>query len=142
MKYFEMEKIKLIQGVCLEKMKDIPDGSVDLILTDLPYGTVKNIASSDTVRHGMQNKTNWDCVIEIEKIYEIANRILRKNGKMVLFAQQPFTTELIRKQIPNLPFNYSMIWKKDHFANSLIVKKAPVSYYEDILVFSKTHDQE
>ena len=90
----------------------------------------------------MQNKTNWDCVIETEKIYEIANRILRKNGKMVLFAQQPFTTELISKQIPNLPFNYSMIWKKDHFANSLIAKKAPLNYYEDVLVFSKTHDFE
>jgi DNA modification methylase len=132
----------LLFGDCLIESDKIKDGSVDLILTDLPYGTVTNIASSDTVKHGMQNKTNWDCVIETEKIYEIANRILRKNGKMVLFAQQPFTTELISKQIPNLPFNYSMIWKKDHFANSLIAKKAPLNYYEDVLVFSKTHDFE
>jgi len=129
-------------GDCLIESDKIESGSVDLILTDLPYGTVTNIPSSDTVKHGMQNKTNWDCVIETEKIYEIANRILRKNGKMVLFAQQPFTTELISKQIPNLPFNYSMIWKKDHFANSLIAKKAPLNYYEDVLVFSKTHDFE
>ena len=129
-------------GDCLIESDKIESGSVDLILTDLPYGTVTNIASSDTVKHGMQNKTNWDCVIETEKIYEIANRILRKNGKMILFAQQPFTTELISKQIPNLPFNYSMIWKKDHFANSLIAKKAPLNYYEDVLVFSKTHDFE
>ena len=134
--------IELIQGNCLTESDKIESGSVDLILTDLPYGTVTNIASSDTVKHGMQNKTNWDCVIETEKIYEIANRILRKNGKMILFAQQPFTTELISKQIPNLPFNYSMIWKKDHFANSLIAKKAPLNYYEDVLVFSKTHDFE
>ena len=134
--------IKLLHGDCLIESDKIETGSVDLILTDLPYGTVTNIASSDTVKHGMQNKTNWDCVIETEKIYEIANRILRKNGKMVLFAQQPFTTELISKQIPNLPFNYSMIWKKDHFANSLIAKKAPLNYYEDVLVFSKTHDLE
>ena len=134
--------IELLEGDCTFEHKAIKDGSVDLILTDLPYGTVTNIASSDTVKHGMQNKTNWDCVIETEKIYEIANRILRKNGKMVLFAQQPFTTELISKQIPNLPFNYSMIWKKDHFANSLIAKKAPLNYYEDVLVFSKTHDFE
>jgi len=132
----------LHKGDCLIESDKIESGSVDLILTDLPYGTVTNIASSDTVKHGMQNKTNWDCVIETEKIYEIANRILRKNGKMVLFAQQPFTTELISKQIPNLPFNYSMIWKKDHFANSLIAKKAPLNYYEDVLVFSKTHDFE
>lgn len=134
--------IELLEGDCTFEHKAIKDGSVDLILTDLPYGTVTNIASSDNVKHGMQNKTNWDCVIETEKIYEIANRILRKNGKMVLFAQQPFTTELISKQIPNLPFNYSMIWKKDHFANSLIAKKAPLNYYEDVLVFSKTHDFE
>ena len=134
--------IELIQGNCLTESDKIESGSVDLILTDLPYGTVTNIASSDTVKHGMQNKTNWDCVIETEKIYEIANRILRKNGKMILFAQQPFTTQLISKQIPNLPFNYSMIWKKDHFANSLIAKKAPLNYYEDVLVFSKTHDFE
>ncbi|HEX9826276.1 MAG TPA: site-specific DNA-methyltransferase [Flavobacteriaceae bacterium] len=134
--------IELLEGDCTFEHKAIKDGSVDLILTDLPYGTVTNIASSETVKHGMQNKTNWDCVIETEKIYEIANRILRKNGKMVLFAQQPFTTELISKQIPNLPFNYSMIWKKDHFANSLIAKKAPLNYYEDVLVFSKTHDFE
>lgn len=132
-----MGSIELIHGDCTFEHKAIKDGSVDLILTDLPYGTVTNIASSDTVKHGMQNKTNWDCVIETEKIYEIANRILRRNGKMVLFSQQPFTTELISKQIPNLPFNYSMIWKKDHFANSLIAKKAPLNYYEDILVFSK-----
>jgi site-specific DNA-methyltransferase (adenine-specific) len=132
----------LLFGDCLIESDKIESGSVDLILTDLPYGTVTNIASSDTVKHGMQNKTNWDCVIETKKIYEIANRILRKNGKMILFAQQPFTTELISKQIPNLPFNYSMIWKKDHFANSLIAKKAPLNYYEDIIVFSKTHDFE
>ena len=134
--------INLIQGDCLVVHKIIKDGSVDLILTDLPYGTMAKIASSDSVKHGMQNKTKWDCVIETEKIYEIANRILRKNGKIVLFGQQPFTTELISKQIPNLPFNYSMIWKKDHFANSLIAKKAPLNYYEDVLVFSKTHDFE
>jgi len=133
---------RLFFGDCLIESDKIESGSVDLILTDLPYGTVTNIASSDTVKHGMQNKTNWDCVIETEKIYEIANRILRKNGKMILFTQQPFTTELISKQIPNLPFNYSMIWKKDHFANSLIAKKAPLNYYEDVLVFSKTHDFE
>ena len=72
----------------------------------------------------------------------IANRILRKNGKLILFAQQPFTNELINKSLPNVPFNYSMIWLKDHFANALTAKKAPLNYYEDVLVFSKTHDFE
>jgi site-specific DNA-methyltransferase (adenine-specific) len=134
--------IDIVQGDCTIEHNKIKDASVDLILTDLPYGTIKDIPNKDTIKHGLKNKTDWDSVIEPNIIYEIANRILRKNGKMVLFAQQPFTTELIIKQIPNLPFNYSMIWKKDHFANSLIAKKAPLNYYEDILVFSKTHDYE
>ena len=132
--------IDLIHGDCLIDSDKIKDSSVDLILTDLPYGTVTNIANSDIVKHGMQNKTEWDNVIDTEEIMQIANRILRKNGKMILFAQQPFTTELINKAIPNLPYNYSCIWKKDHFANSLIAKKAPVNYYEDILIFTKEYD--
>ena len=61
---------------------------------------------------------------------------------MILTAQQPFTNELINKALPNLPFNYSMIWEKDHFANALTAKKAPLNYYEDVLVFSKMHDFE
>lgn len=112
----------------------IESGSVDLILTDLPYGTVKDIKN---VNHGMSGKCQWDVVIDTDKIMEVANRILRKNGKMVLFAQQPFTNELINKAIPNIPFCYSMIWEKDHFANALTAKKAPLNYYEDILVFTK-----
>src|SRR5699024_1857906 len=84
----------------------------------------------------------WDLAIDPTNIYEIANRILRKNGKMVLFSQEPYTTQLITKVIPNVPFSYRMIWEKNDFANALLVNKAPVSYYEDILVFSKTHDHE
>jgi site-specific DNA-methyltransferase (adenine-specific) len=72
---------------------------------------------------------------------QLANRILRKNGKMILFAQDPFSTELKIKAIPNLPYNYSLIWEKDTFAFALICKKAPVNYYEDILVFSKVHNK-
>ena len=132
----------LYQGDCLEIMKQIPDGSVDLILTDLPYGTVANIGDSDTIEHGMKGKTEWDEAIEPKKIYDIANRILRKNGKMILFSQEPYTGRLTNEAISNVPFNYRMIWAKDHFANSLIAKKAPVSYFEDILVFSKNHDME
>ena len=58
---------------------------------------------------------------------------------MILFAQQPFTTELINTALPNLPHCYNMYWNKLHFANCLVANKAPVSYMEDILVFSKTH---
>ncbi len=131
--------IDLILGDCLIESDKIESGSVDLILTDLPYGTVKDIKN---VNHGMSGKCDWDVVIDTNKIMELANRILRKNGKMVLFAQQPFTNELINKALPNLPFNYSMIWEKDHFANALTAKKAPLNYYEDVLVFSKTEDTE
>jgi site-specific DNA-methyltransferase (adenine-specific) len=136
---------ELIQGDCLIESDKIESGSVDLILTDLPYGTVKNIAQTEGIEHGMKGKLNWDDTIDSLKIFEIANRILRKNGKMVLFAQQPFTNELMNKAIPNIPFSYSMIWEKDHFANALTAKKAPLNYYEDVLVFSKMnpiHDSE
>jgi len=133
--------INLIKGDCLIKSDKIENGSVDLILTDLPYGTVKGLGDSDTIKHGMKGKTDWDSVIDTDKIMQIANRILRKNGKMILTAQQPFTNELINKALPNLPFNYSMIWEKDHFANALTAKKAPLNYYEDVLVFSKNHQK-
>lgn len=128
----------LYNGDCLIESDNIESGSVDLILTDLPYGTVKG-AQLDGWNG---TKTDWDEVIDTNEIYKIANRILRKNGKMVLFCQEPFTTELINKAIPNIPFSYRMIWEKDHFANALTAKKAPVNYYEDVLVFSKMHDTE
>lgn len=134
--------MQLLKGDCLIESDKIESGSVDLILTDLPYGTVTNIANSESVNHGMSGKCDWDIVIDTDKVMQLSNRILKKNGKMVLFAQQPFTTELINKALPNLPFNYSMIWEKDHFANALTAKKAPLNYYEDILIFSKNHDLE
>ena len=126
--------IKLYKGDCLIESDKIESGSVDLILTDLPYGTVKG-AQLDGWNG---TKTDWDEIIDTNEIYKVANRILRKNGKMVLFCQEPFTTELTNKSIPNIPFSYRMIWEKDHYANALIAKKAPVNYYEDILVFSKS----
>jgi site-specific DNA-methyltransferase (adenine-specific) len=133
---------KLIKGDCLIESDKMESGSVDLILTDLPYGTVKDLGNSDNVQHGMKGKTEWDSVIDTDKIMDIANRILRKNGKMILTAQHPFTNELINKANANVPFNYSMIWEKDHFANALTAKKAPLNYYEDVLVFSKNHETE
>jgi DNA modification methylase len=129
--------IQLLQGDCLERMKEIESGSVDLILTDLPYGNMYN-APTGWDSENLQ----WDITIEPRKVYEIANRILRKNGKMVLFSQEPYTTQLINKAIPNVPFNYRAIWEKDNFANALGANKNMVSYFEDILIFSKKHDFE
>jgi len=132
--------IKLYKGDCLIESDKIESGSVDLILTDLPYGTMKGAEKSNIYGSKDKPKHEWDSVIDTEKIMQLANRILRKNGKMILFAQDPFSTELKTKAIPNLPYNYSLIWEKDTFAFALIAKKAPVNYYEDILVFSKKDD--
>ena len=134
-------KIKLYKGDCLIESDKIESGSIDLILTDLPYGTIKGMGG-DMEKYKHLSNSNWDNVIDTDAIMKIANRILRKNGKMILTANQPFTTELISKAIPNLQHNYNMYWDKMHFANCLIANKAPVSYIEDILVFSKTHDFE
>jgi len=138
-----MAKNVLYLGDCLIESDKIETGTVDLILTDLPYGTMKGI-NEEFVGYGRKNHDGhlWDNVIDTDKIMQIANRILRKNGKMVMFAQDPFSTELKTKAIPNIPYNYSMIWEKNDFANALIAKKAPVNYYEDVLVFSKNNEFE
>jgi site-specific DNA-methyltransferase (adenine-specific) len=134
--------IDLRLGDCLIESDKIESGSVDLILTDLPYGTMKGI-NEEFVGYGRKNHDGhlWDNVIDTNKIMKIADRILRKDGKVVLFAQDPFSTELKNSQIQNIPYNYSMIWEKNDFANALLSKKAPVNYYEDILVFSKDYEK-
>lgn len=129
-----MENIKLIKGDCLEKMKDIESGSVDLILTDPPYGTM----NTDGGRK--MNINGWDNVLDYNLMWSEINRILRKNGKCILFSQEPFTSDLIKSAIPNVPFSTRAIWLKDKFANALGVNKNLVNYYEDICVFSKLHD--
>ena len=133
--------IDLYKGDCLIESDKIESGSVDLILTDLPYGTMTKLNYKEQIQYRGENSFKWDLAIEPKKVYEIANRILRKNGKMVLFSQQPFTTELISKAIPNIPFSYSMIWEKDNYGHALLAKKAPLNYYEDVLVFSKNHQK-
>ena len=135
----KLDDVWLMQGDCLERMKEIPSGSVDMILTDPPYGTVNGVADGD-VLHGMKNKTDWDVCIDHTKTLEECNRILRTNGALVLFSQDPYTAKLMTETHGNLPFSYRMTWLKDHFANSLIAKKAPVNYTEDICVFFKKYD--
>ena len=127
--------IELYKGDCLIESDKIESGSVDLILTDLPYGNMNTDGGRKLGVNG------WDLAIEPKKVYEIANRILRKNGKMILFSQEPYTTKLITEAIPNIPFNYRATWEKDNFANALGVNKAMVSFTEDVLVFSKNHQK-
>ena len=131
---------RLYNGDCLEIMdRLIEEGiKVDAIITDPPYGTMKN-AKLD----GWENSTTeWDISIPPYEIFNRAEKLLRENGTLILFSQEPYTSKLRTNTIQNLPFCYPMIWEKDHFANALISKKAPVSYFEDINVFTKKYDTE
>ena len=133
-----MKKFELWQGDCLELMKNIPDGSVDLVLTDPPYGTMKNAALD-----GWNNKTTeWDNEIDPTALFTELTRILRQNGKVVLFSQEPYTSRLITSAIPSLPFAYRAMWYKNVHANALIAKTAMVNRFEDICIFTKPHDAE
>lgn len=130
--------IKLYNDDCLEVMdRLIEQGTqIDLILCDPPYGIMKG-ARLD----GWKNATTeWDIAIKPKDIYIRAEKLLRENGLLILFSQEPYTSELRTNTVNNLQFCYPMIWKKDHFANALISKKAPVSYFEDISVFFKKYD--
>lgn len=125
--------VDLYHGDCLVEQKKIKNNSIDLILTDLPYGNIRNMG-------GNIKRANWDVKIKTVDIFNIAKRILKQNKKMILFGQQPFTTELINHADGVIKFCYTMIWKKNHFGNQLLSKKAPVKYFEDIVVFSKYYD--
>lgn len=131
--------IDLRHGDCLELMKDIPDGSVDLVLTDPPYGIMAGIDKGKASKDFGYKSHDWDIKIDTEKLLPELSRILRPNGKCVLFAQEPYTSELVTHAIPSLPFSYRAVWKKNNLANALSVNKAMVSYVEDILMFSKIH---
>ena len=130
--------VTLHHGDCLELMKIIPDGSVDLVLTDPPYGTMKNAALD-----GWNNKTTeWDNEIAPTALFTELTRVLRQNGKAVLFSQEPYTSRLITSAIPSLPFAYRAMWYKNVHANALIAKTAMVNRFEDICIFTKPHDAE
>lgn len=130
------ENVWLMKGDCLERMKEIPSGSVDMILTDPPYGTVRGAGLDGWGG----TKTDWDVKLDTAEMLDECNRVLRQNGALVLFSQDPYTSELTTNAHGNLPFSYRYTWLKDHFANALIAKKAPVNYTEDVLVFFKKYD--
>ena len=134
------DKVQLYKGDCLEIMDNLIEQEVqiDLILCDPPYGNM-NRAELDSWNYAT---TEWDIAINPEDIYIRAEKLLRENGILILFSQEPYTSQLRTQTINNLQFCYPMIWKKDHFANALIAKKAPVSYFEDINVFFKKYDSD
>lgn len=111
--------VNLIHGDCLKKMKNIPDGSVDFVLTDPPYGTTD---------------CKWDTVIPFEPMWVEIWRVLKPNGACALFGSEPFSSYLRMSQIKY--FKYDWVWKKNHFSNFTTVKNRPGNIYELISIFS------
>ena len=103
---------------CLEGMKRIPDGSVDMILCDLPYGTTA---------------CAWDSIIPFEPLWAEYRRVARKSAAIVLTASQPFTTALIASNMRD--FKYCWVWEKTIATNFMLLKKQPGKKHEDIVVF-------
>ena len=114
-----MSNIKLYQGDCLEMMKNIGDGSIDLILTDPPYGTTA---------------CKWDSIIPFEPMWEQLNRIIKPNGAIVLFGSEPFSSALRMSNIKN--YKYDWIWDKCRGVGHLNAKIRPMMQTENISVFS------
>lgn len=110
----------IIQGDTLEEMHKLDDGSIDMILADLPYGTTA---------------CKWDTIIPFEELWAQYERLIKDNGAIVLTASQPFTSALAMSN-PNL-FRYAWVWEKSKCGNFQIARHQPLKYTEDILVFSK-----
>ena len=114
-----MSDISLMLGDCLERMKGIPDGSVDMVLCDLPYGTTA---------------CSWDSVIDMQELWKHYKRVVRGNGAVVLFGSQPFTTTVISSNLQD--FKYCWVWAKNRPTNFAHAKNKPMKKHEDICVFS------
>ena len=112
--------INLLKGDCLELMKDIPDGSVDMVLADPPYGTTQ---------------CKWDSIIDLPLMWEQLKRVIKPNGAIVMTASQPFTTTLIASNIKQ--FKYNWVWNKRQGTGFLNAKKQPLRSCEDVAVFYK-----
>jgi len=110
---------KLLHGDCLDRMQDIPDGSVDLVLTDPPYGTTA---------------CKWDSVIPFEPMWKQLKRLIKPNGAIVLFGSEPFSSALRMSNIDE--YKYDWIWKKHH-TGQLNSKTQPLRENECISVFYK-----
>ena len=118
MKDVVKDNYKLMFGDCLERMKEIPDGSVDLILTDPPYGTTQ---------------CKWDIVIPFDLMWEQLKRIIKPNGAIVLFGAEPFSSLLRCSNIKN--FKYDWVWEKSKATGFLNSKRQPLRAHEIISVF-------
>jgi site-specific DNA-methyltransferase (adenine-specific) len=108
------------EGDCLDIMKLIPDGAIDMILCDLPYGTTRN---------------EWDSIIDLKKLWKEYKRIIKQNGAIVLTGQGLFTAKLIIEG--DKLFKYKFVWIKSKATNFLNANKQPLRKHEDICVFYK-----
>lgn len=108
----------LMQGDCLERMKEIPDGSVDMILADVPYGTTA---------------CKWDSIIPLEPMWAQLKRVIKPNGAIVMTASQPFTTILIASNMKM--FKYCLVWDKVGTTGFQAAKIMPLRRHEDIVIF-------
>ena len=111
---------KVIQGDCLEVMKNIPGKSIDMVLCDLPYGTTQN---------------KWDSVIDLDQLWNHYERIIKDDGAIALTAQGLFTAKLIMSN--EKLFKYKIVWIKSKSTNFLNAKKQPLRKHEDICIFYK-----
>lgn len=137
-----MVEMNLICGDCIEEMQNLVDNNVkvDLILTDPPYGTVKDLELDGWKNRVEKGLLSWDNVLPEKEMFDFCEQLLRVNGTLILFSNEPYTHSIRKTINNNLPFSYPLYWLKDHFANSLLCKKAPVSYMEDLSVFRKKYD--
>ena len=112
--------IDLQQDDCLDVMKSIPDGSVDMILCDLPYGVTAN---------------KWDSIIPFNELWQAYNRIISSTGIIALHASQPFTSALVMSN-PKM-FRHEWIWIKNRGSNFANTVREPMKEHESVLIFSK-----
>lgn len=115
---FKNDNIWLMKGDCLERMKEIPDGSVDMILTDPPYGTTA---------------CKWDSIIDLELMWKELKRITKIRGVVVLFGNEPFSSSLRMSNIKE--YKYDWIWQKEVHSNFFQAKYCPLNRTENISVF-------
>ncbi len=111
--------INLMLGDCLERMKEIPDDSVDMVLTDPPYGTTA---------------CKWDSIIPLEPMWEQLKRVVKPNGAIVMTATQPFASVLVTSNAKN--FKYDWVWNKTKRTDFVRAKLKPMGGHESVLVFS------
>lgn len=132
--------IKLIKGDCLEEMKKLEDESVDLVLTDPPYGTIKGLKFKDlkAIERGVvSRRNNWDTAVDIEEMMSEFKRVLRPNGRALIFGSTTYTNSLRAYKDSNFIYNYPLYWLKNQYGNPMNAKHSPLRYVEDISVFTK-----